>query len=355
MKSLLRKVSIAPIINSALRLCAVAGIMLMGVALAMLITPLRAQLVAQSTFIPAASVSYSSGSNAYSFTVPNVASISDLLGVPIRFIPPSGGANAAGVTNINTSGFGNEPVKRISGGTVVAIAAGDLSPGALAEVVWDANEFVLKNPATGDAPVGSEITFTGPIGASDPAGYLIENGRCISEATYAALYAYYGSTDYWLTQNGGSACSGSNFHLPFANGRAAVAADTQLSVTAGVLTSGGSGCAATAAAVGCGAQNRAITQSYLPNYNLSTSFSFAGTAQTWSTNQNNAVQGGVVGANNGGGAAIGALGSTGSGSSALTTTVTPAGTVSGTVALNGSGTAFPTVQPTYTIYKAVKY
>lgn len=335
MKTLLYLLRVTGLLVAALCFSVVGSVLLMP-------QVLRAQFSAQSTFVPASAVSYSSGSNTYSFALSNVASIADLVGVPIRFIPPSASTNAAGGTNLNPSSFGAQAIKRVSAGSLVAVAGGDLSSGVLAEVIWDASEFVLKNPATGDAPVGSEISVTGP---NAPAGYLIENGTCVSQTTYAALYAFYGSTDIWSPGSTGGACSAGQFHLPYANGSAAVAYDQQGAVTAGKLTSAGSGCAATSVAVNCGAQNRTIAQTNFPATLTGTS-----------------VSGGSGGIN-----ALDTFAQTGGGNSGIVYTGTgggvnapnvPFGGISfsnATFNTGGSGTALPTVQPTYTVIKAVKY
>lgn len=305
--------------------------------------PVRAQLSSVTTWIPASGVGGSA--NAVTLTVPNIGAMSDLLGVPLRFLPKS--TNAAGGTTIAVNSLSAESVLRVStsvgGGLLVPIAGGDFGAATLGsagfpyvEVLWDGTEFVQNNPATGNAAVGSEISLTAP---SVPNGYLIENGACVSQTTYAALYVYYGgSGDLWLTQAGGVACSAGQFHLPFANGRAAVAFDQQGSVTAGVLTNAGSGCNATAVAVGCGAQNRSLSSTnQLPQFTPSGSI---GGSQTfdgvWS-----------------GGGSLGQPGDT-QGQQNLTVNGSNF-TFTGNPIGSASPSPFTTVQPTYTVFKAVKY
>lgn len=259
---------------------------------------------------------------------------------------------------------------RASGGALVAIAGGDLGSGVVATIVRDGAEFVLTNPATGSAPVGSEISLTS---TTVPAGYLVENGTCVSQTTYAALYAYYGGSDIWSPGSTGSACSAGNFHLPYANGRTSVAADTMGGVVASVLTSGGSSCLATAPAVLCGAQNRAIAQANLPNVNFThsgTTLSDPGHVHSI-TDPGHAHGAGVgdgfinyflgntgnIGYNPSGtffgGGSVTAPNTTGISINSATTGITVAS--QGSAASGGSGAALPTVQPTYTVYRAVKY
>jgi microcystin-dependent protein len=222
------------------------------------ITRVDAQVSAVQTFIPASGVGGTS--NAVTLSVPNIRSMADLVGVPIRFFPKSNAV--AGGATINVNSYGTNAVDRLSAGTLVSIADHDLTTAAMAEVIWDGTEFQQTNPATGTVPVGTEIVVTG--GSAAPFGYLIENGACLSQTTYAALYALYGSTDTWSPGNGAS-CSGSQFHVKFANGRASVASNTQGSQT-GPLTN----CTATVGVV-CGAQTATIAQSALPNTTLTVS------------------------------------------------------------------------------------
>ena len=224
------------------------------------ITRVDAQVSAVQTFIPASGVGGTS--NAVTLSVPNIRSMADLVGVPIRFFPKSNAV--AGGATINVNSYGTNAVDRLSAGTLVSIADHDLTTAAMAEVIWDGTEFQQTNPATGTVPVGTEIVVTG--GSAAPFGYLIENGACLSQTTYAALYALYGSTDTWSPGNGAS-CSGSQFHVKFANGRASVASNTQGSQT-GPLTN----CTATVGVV-CGAQTATIAQSALPNITIPVSTS----------------------------------------------------------------------------------
>lgn len=298
-----------------------------------------AQMSAAQTWVPAANIG---GTGiAVTLSVPNVNQLADLLGVPIRFIPVNNNnTNFAGSTTIAVSGLSAQPVRRVAGASVVAIAGGDLSPSALAEVIWDGTEFILTNPATGNDPVGTEREFTGP---TVPNGWLIENGVCVSQTTYATLWNYYGASDIWSPGSTGGACTAGNFHLPFANGRTSAAADNQGSVTASVLTNAGSGCAATAPAVLCGAQNRTVGQANLPNVN----FNVTDPGHTHTSTTMNSTPGTF---------SVGGLTVLLSGTGGTTTGGTTDSHTTGiTVGSGGSGTALATITPTYTVLKAVKY
>ena len=302
------------------------------VALLSQLPPLRAQFDAPQTFVQQSAIGGTA--SAITMTIQSVRQLSDLLAVPIRFIPPN--SSVAGGTTINVTGsngtqFGAVGVVRASGGGLVVIAGGDLSNTVMAEVIYDGTYFELQNPAAGTDQVGTEETFM--AGTTVPAGFLIENGSCISQTTYSALYAYFVS-NIWATQAGAS-CSAGNFALPLANGSTAVAYDQQGGVTAGKLTNAGSGCAATAVAVGCGSQNVTIARSGLPN----TSITLSG-SQTITN---------VISLNNPAQALVG-------GGSAGSTSYTINGS-SFNFALNGgvTQTTTTTVPPTYTVLKAIRY
>lgn len=307
----------------------------------------RAQFSSQSSWIPASGVG--GGANAITLAVPNIVQLSDILGVPLRFLPTN--VNAAGSTTINPASLGALAVKRNSAGALVGVAGGDVSTSVMAEVMYDGTQFVQTNPATGNAPVGSEISVT--AGAAAIAGYLIENGTCISQTTYAALWAFYGSVDVWTPGSTGGACPGGQFHLPFANGSASIAADTQGGVTAGKFT--GSGCSSTVSSH-CGAQQQTIAQGNIPSYTL---------PNTLGTTHNLAVFNTTVGgANN---EVFGVTGGTFGSSNTFSTmnggiagggqllTITGAVSVTGSVTSGGGASPLLTVQPSYIVLRQVKY
>lgn len=298
--------------------------------------PSLAQFSAQSTWVPASGVG--GGANAVTLAVPNVSQFADLLGVPIRFLPIN--VNAAGATTVNVTGLGAIAVKRTSAGSLVPIAGSDFTTGTLAEVVYDGTQFVQTNPATGTAPVGSEISVT--AGTAAIAGYLIANGTCISQTTYSALFAFYGNTDVWTPGSTGGACPAGQFHLPYTNGRNSVAADTQGGVTANVLTNAGSGCAATGVAVSCGAQNKQILQANFPNLTLSVN-------DTRNMNYFS-PQTVITGLQTGGAAS--AWNPTVSNTNLNMATPSSGGISAST---GGSGTALGVQNPTYTVLRMIKY
>jgi hypothetical protein len=324
-----------------------------------LIQPARSQFSAQSIFIAGGNVGGTG--NAITLTVANVATMQDLLGVPIRFLPAH--TSVAGIVTVaiiplGGSSLGVLDTYRYSSGSIVPIAGGDISANVLAEIVYDGTEFIQQNPATGTAPVGTEISF---IGNGPPPGYLIEDGVCVSTTTYAALYASFGSSDIWSPGSTGGACSAGQFHLPFANGTVAAAVDQQGSVTAGKLTNAVSSCNNTGIGL-CGSQNRSLSSTaQLPQFTPSGTVSTVTPAGT--------IGGSFVSTNglltdvlSGGSYTVPSSGTTigvqqltvtGSSFSFTGTPATP--TFTGVAIGSASPSAFVTVQPTRTVVVAVKY
>jgi hypothetical protein len=270
--------------------------------------------------------------------------LGDILGVPIRISAPS--ANAAGGTNVNVNSLGSVAVQRNSLGTFVAIAGGDVPANGLTELIYNGTVFIEVNPATGGDPVGSEKFFSNNI--STPAGWLAENGTCVSTTTYAALYAFFGSSDIWTPGSTGSSCSAGNFHLPYANGTAPASFDTQGGVTAGKLTTAGSGCNG-ASTVTCGTQNVTIAQSALPNATLSVSIG-AGQGSHAHSTPSNYLTGSA-------GAGIGGTSSSSAGANNGTNAATLPAMSGTTSSINGGVSQATTslVQPTRTVFSAIKY
>ena len=312
-----------------------------GAAISNLVPRAHAQFAAQGLWIPASGVGGTG--NAVTLNIPNVTQMGDLLGVPIRFKPAS--TNAAGGTTIAIIANGGSVltaynVERSSSGLLVPVAGGDFSSGATApivKVVWDGSYFEQSDPATGNDAVGTEKDFTNTV----PAGWLTEDGSCESAATYAALYAYYGSTDLWLTQAGGVACASGAFHLPLANGRIALAANNQGAGT-GPLTNCSAGLAQN-----CGAQNQALSSTnQLPQFTPSGTVSGSiGGSQSF----------GNVQFANGGTRGVG-----GSGEAPSTLTVNGSsfswsGSFSGAAIGSATPSSFSIVNPNYQVFKAVKY
>ena len=144
---------------------------------------------------------------------------------------------------------------------------------SIGPVAFSGQEFLAGEPTTiefnGSAyvlarniditPIGKMVPFRG---SNAPRGTLVEDGSCVSQTTYAALFSVIG-TLY-------GTCSAGLFSLP--DSRGSTATDTQgVNGAANRLTSGGSSCAATSVAFRCGAQNYTQQRSDMVNVTLSAS------------------------------------------------------------------------------------
>ncbi len=174
--------------------------------------------------------------NAQTIQLYNVQSMSDLVGVPFRYIPA---IDNTGPSTIAVTGKQATPVLRPSNIGLVALSGGELQAGVAMVLMYDGTVFEILGPLD-MTPIGKTVEFRGPTA---PRGTLIEDGSCVSQTTYAALFSVIGTTYNSAAPVG---CTGSTFALPFSNGRAFVALDTQGANTANVITLGGSGCTATA-------------------------------------------------------------------------------------------------------------
>lgn len=280
-------------------------------------------------------------SSALQLTIHNVIQLNDLLGVPVRFI--SSGTNPAGtpatlVINIDTGGSlpSTAIVRPTSNLGIQAVGGGELQNGQMAEVTYDGvNGFVITSPID-MTPVGHSIDLRQSSGTA-PAGYLIEDGSCYTRTLYPSLFAVIGTT---YNAGAPSACSGTQFAVPFSNGTAFVANDNQGANTANRITNAATGCAATAAGVLCGNQVVNLTQPNLPNVVLSASV-------TGPSSGNGVLTGStLVGVNSGG---AGAQASNG-------TAITTINSTGATSSLNGgvSQTSINKLPPLLTGFRAIK-
>jgi microcystin-dependent protein len=194
--------------------------------------------------------------NAQTITIPNLSG--NKAGIVLRFIP---GSTNTGPTQINVSGAGLVNVMRPSSLGLVAFSGKEFLAGEPTSVMYTGSVYVLANNVD-MTPIGKVVEFRG---TTAPRGTLVEDGSCVSQTTYAALFSLLGTT--W------GSCSAGLFKLPFSNGRALYAFDDQgANGAANVITSGGSGCAnATVSAIGgnCGFQNHALIAGEIPALGIS--------------------------------------------------------------------------------------
>lgn len=187
--------------------------------------------------------------NAQTITIGNYAAHKS--GVILRFNPTF---TNTGPTQINVSGLGLINVMRPSSIGLVAFSGGEFLANEPTSVMYNGSVYVLASNVD-MTPIGKTIEFRG---TSAPRGSLIEDGSCVSQTTYAALFGVIG-TNY-------GSCSAGLFALPDSRGSLFAALDNQGSNgAANRITSGGSSCTATAVGTRCGAQNQTLTAPQLPS------------------------------------------------------------------------------------------
>jgi Phage Tail Collar Domain len=222
------------------------------------VPPARAQFSGPQTWAGTAGGS----STALTLNVHNVATLNDLLGVPIKFIPSAVSVGPTTLT-INLDGGGTLTPTAIARPTsnvgFQAPSGSELTTSVMAEVTYDGNRFVITSNVD-MTPVGQAVDLR-QNATTAPAGYLLEDGTCYANTTYAALDSVIGTT-----YNSGApvGCSGSQFAVPFSNGTLSAAMDNQgVNGAANRITNAGSGCNAVSI-IGCGTQSQTLTLAQLP-------------------------------------------------------------------------------------------
>lgn len=301
----------------------------------------EAQFVAQQTYAGASSGS----ANVQTIVIRNMTTLKP--GVPMTFVPSF---TNTGPTTLNVSSIGAVNVRRPSSIGLVSLSGGELQAGTLTTVMYDGVGINIVGPVD-TRPIGDTMEYRG--GALPP-GYLVEDGSCVSTATYAALFVVI-ANDYGI-------CSAGLFAIPDSRGTIFTALDNQgLRGAASRITSGGSGCNATVPTAYCGTQGTNITVSQMPSHVHAV---FAG-VETHTHDTVSLI--GMAGISNNGGAQ--GFTSGGFSSSAITngfsitaaaTGLTVRDTAGGAgnanqTAIAGSGSLFPMLPPILLGRRAIKY
>jgi microcystin-dependent protein len=300
----------------------------------------------------------------------------------VASVVPSVFSQVAGTRVVFKAGFSNSgPMTLLVAGTgaklvgrqtsnigLQATVGGEVFADEMVEVVYDGTIYQIVGVRQ---TVGA---ITDYAGSTAPAGKLFANGTCISQTTYAALFAVTG------TQWG--SCGAGLFALPDLRGRNTIAPDDG----ANRVTNAGSGCTATFTTA-CGAQNQSFTVAKvnLTAFTLDNTLGITNTmgltntlginntmgvsdSRTWATSNSlfpaGAAQGFAAGASVGITAAAQAVTTTGgslglTGGTALTGGVALTGgtALTGSVTSGGSSTAIvvTTLAPTIVVSKVIQY
>ena len=188
------------------------------------IAPARAQFSAQQTF---AGVTTGSA-NAIVVSIPDVASLSDLLGVPVRFVPSS--TNTGSMT-VAVGGTAATALKKTSSNGVIPLTGGEITSGVLSVIIYDGTQFVLTTYAAPIAPLPIQTNttwFVSPSGSDTNNSCLVSSSPC-----QTIQYA-------WNTMVSGYNLNGHNATIQLAAGTYTAGLSAS-SMPTGVNAAGGSG------------------------------------------------------------------------------------------------------------------
>lgn len=291
-----------------------------------------AQFVDQLTYGGTSTGSVSGSTTSYAITIPNLSA--NPVGVVLRFIP---NVTNVGPTQINVSGLGLVNVLRHSSIGNVAFSGGEFQAGELTCIQFNGTAYELSCNVDITA-IGKTVEFRG---SATPRGTLIEDGTCVSQTTYAALFSVIG-TNY-------GSCSAGLFAVPDSRGTAFVALDGQgANGLAGRITTAS---CATPNAVGlCGSQTQTLTAAQIPVITGLNTNAFGVTLSLAAI-----FPGVVTGAFQGG---SGANGFTNSGTTPITFTAASGSVVANAIAFqstNTGGAAHPILGPSSLGRRAIKF
>lgn len=207
-----------------------------------------AQFIDQSTY---GGVS-GGAANAQTISIPNFNYATNMAGVKLTFTP---GFTNTGPATLTINSSGAVALVRPSSIGNVAFSGGELMAGEVTCAIFTGSVWQLACNVD-MTPIGRTVEYRG---SAVPRGTLVEDGSCVSQTTYAALFSVI-STNY-------GSCSAGLFALPDSRGTSFVALDGQgTNGNAGRITTAS---CATPNAVGlCGHETSSITliTSNLPPY-----------------------------------------------------------------------------------------
>jgi microcystin-dependent protein len=191
------------------KLLVAAGALIAAAAIYCVVPPPRqaaAQFADQST----AGGTSTGSANAQAITIGNYTANLQL--VPLRFIP---GFTNTGPATISVSGLPPVAILRPSSIGLVALSGQELLVGEPTSVVYNGANYVLASNVD-MTPIGRTVEYRGN---ATPRGVLIEDGSCVSQTTYAALFSVIGT--------GFGSCSAGFFAVPDSRGTGFMALDGQ--------------------------------------------------------------------------------------------------------------------------------
>jgi microcystin-dependent protein len=204
-----------------------------------------AQFVGQKTYLNGTS----GAANAQTISGLAITSYNNVIGVTLTLVPAF---SNTGPMTLNFNSLGAVNVRRMPSGAV--LGGGEVQSGIPFSVLYNGSNFYIMSPQD-TTPVGVAIDLRNSSSTA-PTGYLIEDGSCVSQTTYAALFSVVG-TSY-------GSCSAGNFKLPDSRGTGFLAADGQgANGAAGRITTASCSAPNTVGTL-CGTETKTLSISQLP-------------------------------------------------------------------------------------------
>lgn len=212
------------------------------------------------------------GTNSITISLHNIASLNDLLGVPIRFVPAAINTSSVTITiNLDGGGtLGPVNVLKPSTGSLVAFVGGEFQASQIATVAYDGTEFQCTG-CTAAVAAGTTADYSG---VTIPSGWLKADGSAISRTAQPALFNALVFSGITATTTNTSTsvvvASSANYQVGWFVGGANVSCNTNIvSIPDGthiVLGTGASASGSTTLTIGPYPQGDCSTTFNIPNY-----------------------------------------------------------------------------------------
>jgi hypothetical protein len=255
--------------------------------------------------------------NVLTITLPNVSQLNDIVGVQIGLNPSAN--NTAAVNVVITNAMGSTTataLDRPSSIGLTSLSNSELFAGETTSLKYNGSVFVLTSNVD-MTPIGATVQSRGTVSR----GSLVEDGSCVSQTTYAALFV--------VISNAYGSCSAGLFKLPDSRGQGFFAYDGQgANGNAGRITT--ATCATPNNAGGtCGGEKETLTSGNVPSISISVGIAgnnipiTTGTVSNSSTVNTSSSSGNFPQANAGWGNAASLTGTAGNASPSAVATLPP--------------------------------
>jgi hypothetical protein len=159
-------------------------------------TPALAQFAAQQTW----QATTTGTANAIVIGIPDVSSISDLVGVPIRFLPAS---TNNGPATASVGGTAATAIKKATQNGLTPLAGQEMVAGQVTKLIYDGTEYVLDNTISPQPIIFTNTTYC--VAASGNDSNSGQTGSCWLTLQHAANFiSQYNANGFTITVNVGT-------------------------------------------------------------------------------------------------------------------------------------------------------